>query len=152
MTSVFLADLLAMLEPLKWFMVLAVVLIFCDLRFGIQAARARGDTIRFSRAARRTGNKIIDYICWILVAGAIGMSFGVYYKYEVLPLIVLLVIYGIEINSLFSNYFEARGKDFNINIFKIFEKKTDMIEFKKKEKNVNEKNKENENHQQNHHS
>jgi len=118
-------------------MVLALVLIFADLRFGIRAARARGDVILFSRAARRTGNKIMDYICWLLVSGAIGKSFGQYFDNEILPTIVLLVIFGIEINSLFSNYFESKGKKYKVNIFKVFERGFDVIEKKETPKNNN---------------
>ena len=140
-TSVFLSELFYMLAPLKWFMVLALVLIAVDLRFGIRAARARGDAIRFSRAVRRTGNKIIDYICWLLVSGAIGKSFGKYFDNEILPTIVLLVIFGIEINSLFSNYFESKGKKYKVNIFKVFERGFDVVE--KKELKNNDENEEN---------
>lgn len=46
----------------------------------------------------------------------------------VLPLLILLVIFGCEINSCYANYFEARGKRMRVNIFKLFAKKTDIIE------------------------
>ena len=99
-----------------------------DLRFGILAAKARGEKIRTSRAIRRTANKIIDYLCWILVAGAMGKAFGIPFNVPILPSIVLLVIYGCEINSCYGNYFEAHGKKIKINVFKFFAKKADIIE------------------------
>ncbi len=122
------SNLLDFMEPLKWFLLLGLILIIVDLRFGILAARARGEKIRVSRAVRRTANKIIDYLCWVLVAGAIGKAFGIPFDVPVLPSIVLLVVYGCEINSCYGNYFEARGKKVKINIFKFFAKKADIIE------------------------
>ena len=119
---------LEFMEPLKWFFLLGLILIVVDLRFGILAARARGEKIRTSRAVRRTLNKIIDYLCWILVAGAMGKAFGMPFDVPILPAIVLLVIYGCEVNSCYGNYFESRGKKVKINVFKFFAKKADIIE------------------------
>lgn len=116
------------IEPLRWFMLLALILIIADLRFGISAAKKRGEQIRFSRAGRRTINKTVDYLCWILLAGAIGKAFGIPFDIPILPASVLLVIYGFEINSCYGNYFEAHGKKVKINIFKYFSKKADIIE------------------------
>jgi len=39
-----------LLEPVKWFILAAVCLIVADLKFGIEAARKRGEKIRTSRA------------------------------------------------------------------------------------------------------
>lgn len=114
--------------PLKWFFLLGFILIFVDLRFGMMAAKARKEEIRTSRAIRRTLNKVIDYLCWILVAGAMGKAFGMPFDVPILPAIVLLVIYGCEINSCYSNYFEAHGKKVNVNIFRWFARKADIIE------------------------
>lgn len=124
------SNLLDFMEPLKWFLLLGLILIIVDLRFGILAAKARGEVIRPSRAIRRTANKIIDYLCWILVAGAMGKAFGIPFDVPILPSIVLLVVYGCEINSCYGNYFEAHGKKVKINIFKLFAKKADIIEVK----------------------
>ena len=121
-------DFLEFMEPLKWFFLLGLILIVVDLRFGILAARARGESIRTSRAVRRTLNKVIDYLCWILVAGAMGKAFGMPFDVPILPAIVLLVIYGCEVNSCYGNYFAARGKRVKINILKFFAKKADIIE------------------------
>ena len=94
------------------------------------AAKTRGEVIRPSRAVRRTANKIIDYLCWIFVAGAMGKAFGIPFDLPILPAIVLLVVYGCEINSCYGNFFEAHGKKVKINIFKLFAKKADIIEVK----------------------
>lgn len=126
--SAVMSDFLEFMEPLKWFFLLGLILIVVDLRFGILAARARGESVRTSRAVRRTLNKVIDYLCWILVAGAMGKAFGMPFDVPILPAIVLLVIYGCEVNSCYGNYFAARGKRVKINILKFFAKKADIIE------------------------
>ena len=95
--------------------------------FGIEAARHRGETIRKSRAIRRSANKIIDYLCWILVATSFGEAFGTPFGIPILPALVLLVVYGCEINSCFNNYFEARGSKLRINIFKWLKNKSDIM-------------------------
>lgn len=115
-------------EPLRWVVVLALVLVMVDLRWGIRAAKARGEVIRTSRAIRRTINKIVDYTCWILLAGVLGEAFGDPFGVPLLPLIVMLVIFGCEINSCFSNYFESRGRKLKINIFKLFRSKIEILE------------------------
>lgn len=133
MMATIMSGFMDFIEPLKWFMLLAIILIFVDLRFGIAAAIKRGEKIRFSRAGRRTINKIVDYLCWILLAAAIGKAFGLPFDLPILPAIVLLVIYGFEINSCYGNYFEAHGKKIKVNIFKYFSKKTDIIDVEEKE-------------------
>ena len=60
-TSVFLIEMTDFMKPLKWFAVLGIILIFADLKFGISAAMRRGEKIRFSRAGRRTLNKMTDF-------------------------------------------------------------------------------------------
>lgn len=127
-TAAAVSGFLDFIEPLKWFMLAAVIIVLADLRFGIRAARYRGENIRFSRAGRRTLNKMVDYICWIFIAGAFGKAFGVPFDVPVLPALVLLVIFGFEINSCYCNYFEVKGKKVKIDIFKWFAKKTDIIE------------------------
>lgn len=126
--AVLLAQFCDFVGPLKWVFLAAFVLIIADLRFGIAAARKRGEAIRFQRAVRRTVNKLADYICWILLAATIGQAFGDPFGIPLLPLIILLVIFGCEINSCYANYFEAHGKKAKVNIFKLFARKTDIIE------------------------
>ena len=113
-------------------MLLALILIIVDLRFGIAASKKRGERIRFSRAGRRTINKMVDYLCWILLAGAIGKTFGEPFDIPLLPSIVLLVIYGFEINSCYGNYFEAHGRHVKVDIFKFFRRKSDIIDIEEK--------------------
>lgn len=106
-------------DVLIWFIV-AAVLIIADLRFGIEAARKRGETIRHSRAVRRTVNKMVDYICWICIAWVLGGSFGRLFKIPLLPAIVMLGVCIIEFSSIVDNYCEIHGIKKKLNVIKFF--------------------------------
>lgn len=131
-----LSALLESVEQLHWLMMLGVILIIADLRFGIRASRVRGEKIRLSRAVRRTINKAVDYLCWVLLAISIGATFGESIGVKILPILVMLVIYGVEINSCFSNYFEAKGAHFRVDVFKWFTRKVDIIEIERDDKKL----------------
>lgn len=125
-------------KPLLPFLLLAAALVLADLHFGISAAKKRKrdavkagrefEPIRFSRAGRRTINKITDYVCWVTLSGLFGQAFGQILGIPALAAIILLVIYVIELSSCFSNFFEARGIKKKVNLWKFFEKKLDIIE------------------------
>lgn len=117
------------------FLILAVILIAIDSRFGIQASRKRGETIRTSRAVRRAINKLVDYICWITLAGMLGQTFGVVFHIPLLSMIVLLVVYTIELSSIFNNYFFYKGLKFKFDGLKFISKitKTNVEEIITKE-------------------
>ncbi|MBQ0054165.1 MAG: phage holin family protein [Bacteroidales bacterium] len=106
-------------ELLAW-CVVAVVLILADLKFGIEAARKRGDKIRGSRAVRRTINKLVDYLCWISIAWILGGSFGHIFGLPLIPAIVMLGVCLIELSSIVDNYCEVRGIKKRLNAFKLF--------------------------------
>lgn len=141
MLATWLTAFVEAVEPVKWFLLAALCLIIADAKFGVEASRNRGEKIRKSRAIRRTINKMIDYICWIMVASSVGAAFGTPFGIPILPAIVLFVIYGCEINSCFNNYFEARGSKFRINIFKWIKGKVPVIEPEEKNdsKNIEDK-------------
>ena len=142
-TSVFLIEMTDFMKPLKWFAVLGIILIFADLKFGISAAIRRGEKIRFSRAGRRTLNKMADYSCWLLLSAGINKAISApFFDMPLLPALILLVIYGFEINSCFSNYFESIGKKYSVDIFSFLRKKIEIIEINQNqevEQNKNQK-------------
>lgn len=127
-TDAFLIELKEFFFWSKWLLFLALILTIADLRFGVIAAKYRGEVIRKSRALKRTMNKICSYIVWVVVAYAFGKAFGTPFEIELLPLIMLLIIYGVEAESIYSNYFEAKGIKAKINFLKFFRKKTDIID------------------------
>lgn len=119
-TTIVVAPLLDFYNSLIPFIILAIVLIFVDSRFGVAAAKKRGELIRTSRKWRRAINKLVDYICWVTLAGLFGQTFGNILGIPLLSALLLLVVYGIELSSCYNNYLESRGINKKINIFKLF--------------------------------
>lgn len=119
-TTAMVAPLLDFYNNIIPFILLAIVLIIVDSRFGIAAARKRGETIRMSRKWRRAINKLVDYVCWVTLAGLFGQTFGSILGIPILSGLFLLIVYGIEVTSCFNNYFEYKGIKKKVNIFKLF--------------------------------
>lgn len=112
----------------KWLLAAAFILTLADLRFGIAASKFRKEPVKKSRAIRRTCDKICSYVLWIVLAYTFGQAFGDPFGIELLPLLMLLVIYGVELESIYVNYFAAKGKNVKVNIFKLFARKSDIID------------------------
>ncbi len=121
-TATVISPLVDFYGKLMPFLILAILLIAIDSRFGIQASKKRGETIRASRAIRRAINKFVDYICWITLAGLLGQTFGMVFHIPLLSAIVLLVVYTIELSSIFNNYFFYKGIKFKFNGLKFISK------------------------------
>lgn len=129
--AVFLSGFFEFLAPLKWLALCGIILIIADLRFGVMASKKRGETIRTSRAVRRSVNKLIDYTCWVLLACALEHTFAEPFHIPLMPTIVMLVVYGVEIDSIFSNYFEYRDINIKVSIVGFVKKKIgDLFEIK----------------------
>lgn len=112
--------LLTFYENLMPYILLAIALIIVDSRFGVKASRKRGETIRPSRKWRRAINKLVDYVCWVTLAGVFGQAYGSVLDIPALAALMLLVVYGVELTSIFNNYFEYKGMRMKINVFKLF--------------------------------
>lgn len=67
-------EALTVLFDLRWMLVLIVVLILADFWFGVSASLYKHEHFRFSRAGRRTCNKAVDYITYLLVGSVLGMA------------------------------------------------------------------------------
>lgn len=119
-TAVVLAPIVDFYASLAPFIAVAVVLIVVDCVFGVKAANVRGEKIRRSRMIRRSVNKLVDYICWITLAGMMGVAFGSALHVPVISYILFVIVCGIELTSIFNNYFEYRGVHVHIDVFKLF--------------------------------
>lgn len=106
-------------QQMLWFLILAVILILGDLRFGIAAAKKRDEKIRPSRAVRRSLNKLVDYICWLSIATVVGVNFGSVFGLPLLSVIIMAVVCIIEMSSIVDNYFEYKGIKQKVNIIKL---------------------------------
>lgn len=113
----------ALADSIIW-LVIAAVVIVCDLFFGCEAARRRGEHVRFSRAVRRTGNKVCEYLCWIML----GITLSIGFSAEWLKYVIFAIIYGNELSSCLSNYFEAKGKRITFNIFSMLGRRLGLSE------------------------
>lgn len=137
MAASFLAPFVEIIGAMKWFFVLAPILILCDLWFGIQAAKKRGEKIKKSRAIRRTINKVVDYLCWIFLAATMGQAIGNPLDIPILPIIIMCIVIGVEFESCVVNYFESKGKKVRFNVWKLFGKKIeDSIDLDMKDENA----------------
>lgn len=123
MAASFLAPFVEIIGAMQWFFILAPILILCDLWFGIQAAKKRGEKIKKSRAIRRTINKVVDYLCWIFLAATMGQAIGNPLDIPILPIIIMCIVIGVEFESCVVNYFESKGKKVRFNVWKLFGKK-----------------------------
>lgn len=115
-----LQEMQMLMWEMRWFIMLCVVLIVVDFVFGIENAKAHHERIRKSRAIRRTANKFIDYMCWLLFAGvfskAFAQPFGV--GATTVTATVMLIACVSEVDSILQNYTEAHGKErFSITRF-----------------------------------
>lgn len=59
---------------LRWMIVLIVVLIVADFWFGLSESLFKHEEFRFSRAGRRTCNKLVDYLTYLLLGTVIGLA------------------------------------------------------------------------------
>jgi Na+/H+ antiporter NhaD/arsenite permease-like protein len=94
---------------MRWLIALVVVLIVVDLKFGIENSIKHDEKIRKSRAVRRTVNKFVDYMCWLLFAGVIGLAIGepIGVNHTLVSVVVMLLACLSEIDSIVQNFCEA---------------------------------------------
>ena len=92
------------LESIQWCIPIMFAII-ADLTTGVNAAQFRGEYISFSTALRRSGNKVLAYTSWILVAVSCGIQFS---KNWCCPSMMAIVLF-IEGCSIIENILEPKG-------------------------------------------
>ena len=120
------------LYGLRWMIVLAIILILSDLWFGISASRVKGIEIRKSRAGRRTLNKVVDYICYVLLGAVLGKAIGEPYGMDpiIVSITVMILCYYFEVDSIYGHICEIHGIKKKYSIWKILFK---LLTFKFKD-------------------
>ena len=120
------------LYDLRWMILLAIILILSDLWFGISVSRVHNIEIRKSRAGRRTLNKLVDYICYILLGAVLGKALGEPYGIDpiVVSITVMVLCYCFEIDSIYGHICEIHGIKKRYSVWKILFK---LITFKFKD-------------------
>jgi len=113
------------------YLIVAIPLIVLDLDWGIKAAKHRYaktnnrvDRPRFSRAIRGTLGKMVEYVCWCVLASTASLAFGIRW----IEWGMLGIVYFNEIASIIGNYLECKGIEMSIVdlwkvIIKAFSKK-----------------------------
>lgn len=104
-----------------------VVLILADLRFGIRAARIRKERIKFSTAGRRTINKFLDYTTWICLAVIFDHVITTPLSIPCFRFACLLLVFGLEMESCFTNFLESRGLKLKISLLPFIRRQTKHI-------------------------
>ena len=67
-------EALRALFDLRWMLVAVVVLIVADFWFGLSESLQKHKDFRLSRAGRRTCNKAVDYITYLIVGAVLGLA------------------------------------------------------------------------------
>lgn len=95
------------------FLVVTLALVIVDLVFGVEAARRRyketsnpDDRVRASRAIHRTIGKVMEYLCWLVLASTLAVAF----HKEWIHYVIMAVIIVNELISIIDNYFYVHGK------------------------------------------
>lgn len=118
---------------LRWLIALSFALIIADFWLGISESKAKKKEIRKSKAFRRTFNKVVDYICYLMVAGLLGKAIG-----EPLGVgsittaaVTMLLACAWELDSIYGHICVLNGaeKDFSVRkfIIGIFKRKSQEI-------------------------
>ena len=109
---------------IPWIIV-AFVVIICDLVVGIRKSLMMGEEVRFSSACRRTLGKCVSYFMFVIMVAAIDVAAhggGTIDKWACLAVCL------IEFSSIMSNILKPKGYDVNFAklIALVFGKKFDI--------------------------
>lgn len=128
----FTSECYAIIFDLRWMILLAFVLILSDFWFGISVSRMQGIAVRKSRAGRRTLNKVIDYLCYVLLGAVIGKAIGDPYGLNpiTVSITIMILCYCFEIDSIYNHICELHGVKKRYSIWAILWK---LITFKFKD-------------------
>lgn len=107
----FTSECYAIIFNLRWMILLAFVLILSDFWFGISVSRMQGIEVRKSRAGRKTLNKVIDYLCYVLLGAVIGKAIGDPYGLNpiTVSITIMILCYCFEIDSIYNHICELHG-------------------------------------------
>lgn len=128
----FTSECYAIIFDLRWMILLAFVLILSDFWFGISVSRMQGIEVRKSRAGRKTLNKVIDYLCYVLLGAVIGKAIGDPYGLNpiTVSITIMILCYCFEIDSIYNHICELHGVKKRYSIWTILWK---LITFKFKD-------------------
>ena len=123
----------ALIYDLRWLIALSFALIIADFWLGVSESRMAGKEIRKSKAWRRTFNKVVDYMCYLMVAGLVGKAIGEPMGMNALRVasFVMLLTCAFELDSIYGHICVLNGaeKDFSVRKFIVglFKRKSQEI-------------------------
>ena len=123
----------ALIYDLRWLIALSFALIIADFWLGISESKMVGKDIRRSKAWRRTLNKVVDYMCYLMVAGLLGKAIGEPMGMNALRVasVVMLLTCAWELDSIYGHICVLNGaeKDFSVRKFIVglFKRKSQAI-------------------------
>ena len=115
-------ELTTLIYDLRWAILLCGALILADLWLGCRTSATEGKEVRKSRAIRRTANKFVDYLMYMLVAAMIGMvveQIG-WWSHTNVALCGILLGCFCEIESIVGHWAKLHGYTFSIRKFILF--------------------------------
>lgn len=140
-------ELVVLIYDLRWAVLLCASLIIADLWLGCRSSIYEGKKVRKSRAVRRTANKFVDYLMYMLVAAMIGMvveQMG-WWSHTNVALCGILLGCFCEIESILGHWAKLHGYSFSIRavILRLVKTKSEDVaeiienELKKKDNESN---------------
>ena len=127
--------------PLRWFLFLAIILIYLDQRWGTALAKKRGEKTSTLKAMRAGLGSFIDYTCWVTLAAVFGRMFNdeswmSFLNIQVIgvtvsQLFLLVFVYSMEFIECYQKWSELKGGK-RLDLEGLFRRKTgiDIIEKK----------------------
>lgn len=109
-------ELTTLIYDLRWAVLLCGALILADLWLGCRTSATEGKEVRKSRAIRRTANKFVDYLMYMLVAAMIGMvveQIG-WWSHTNVALCGILLGCFCELESILGHWAKLHGYTFSI--------------------------------------
>jgi hypothetical protein len=113
-----------MLYDIRWIFIIMAMLIVADLYYGISECRKRyvethdeKYKVRLSRAARRTLNKAVDYLCYVVIAGVLAKAEAEPYGVHIIVVasIACLFIICFELSSVMGHICYLHGIPYRFN-------------------------------------
>jgi hypothetical protein len=123
-TTGLLAEFTDTLYDIRWLFIIMGLLIIADLYYGISESRKRftetGEQkykVRLSRAGRRTLNKTVDYLCYVVISGVLAKAEAEPYGVDILTVasICCLFIIVFELSSIIGHICYLHGIPYHFN-------------------------------------
>lgn len=124
------AEACAVVWEMRWMLVLIATLLAADLWFGLSEAKKKNRNIRLSRAARRTANKAVDYMMYLMLGTIVGLAVTEplgWATHTTTAAAALALAAICEVDSILNHFCTLRGMNMQISLGNIL---TDIIKKK----------------------